>query len=127
MAEENYCLYADARDTLERCFRLGYRNYLLTNNYPGIVETVQKLGIGDSFLAFVVSSHVGYNKPCKELFAYVKKLARASEICRMIGDADYWVSWGGRNSKPFGLRQAERLVFSVIYVRIILNFMIERQ
>ena len=31
---DNYCIYEDTISTLEECVKLGYKNYLLSNNYP---------------------------------------------------------------------------------------------
>lgn len=83
---DNYGLYEDTLSTLATCKAMGYHNFLLTNNYPEILENVKKLGIYDYFTDFVVSSHVGYDKPRQELYDYAKKLAGNPEICYMIGD-----------------------------------------
>ena len=45
----NYKLYEDTVSTLEACRRLGYKNYLITNNYPEISDILKKLGIASYF------------------------------------------------------------------------------
>lgn len=82
----NYTLYEDTVYALKQCRKKGYQNYLLTNNYPEIIQNIEKLGITSYFTDFVVSSHVGYDKPRKELYEYAKKLAGNPSICYMIGD-----------------------------------------
>lgn len=85
-AVDNYCLYEDTLQTLDACIHKGYRNFLLTNNYPEILENVEKLGIAPYLSGFVVSSLVGYDKPRQELYAYAKALADEPELCYMVGD-----------------------------------------
>ena len=44
MATENtYVLYDDAKDVLQKCIEKGYKNYLLTNNYPELDVFVKEL------------------------------------------------------------------------------------
>lgn len=83
---DNYCLYSDTKETLARCMQLGYRNYLLTNNYPEIVENIVKLGIDGYFTKLFVSSHIGYDKPRKELYEFAIQQANANGVAYMIGD-----------------------------------------
>jgi putative hydrolase of the HAD superfamily len=86
IAVENYELYDDTIDTLNKCVELGYKNYLITNNYPEIVENLEKLGIAKYFTDYVVSSHIGYEKPRSEFFDYAKKRADNPDVGYVIGD-----------------------------------------
>ena len=94
---QNYRLYEDTVDTLRTCLQMGYTNYLLTNNYPEIVDTVVALGIDAFFKGFIVSSHVGFDKPRQELYTYAKSLAGDPRLCYMIGDNPV-ADIGGGNS-----------------------------
>ena len=82
----NYRVYEDAFASLARCRRAGFVNCLLTNNYPEIVSNVKKLGLAEHIDFFVVSSHIGFEKPKSELFEYAKQLTGAGDDCFMIGD-----------------------------------------
>ncbi len=83
---ENYELYTDTKETLKKCVELGYKNYLITNNYPEIVKNLEKLNIAQFFTDFVVSSHIGYEKPRKEFFDYAKDIAQNPDVGYVIGD-----------------------------------------
>lgn len=85
-APDNYCLYEDTLSTLQGCIDKGYRNFLLTNNYPEILENAERLGITPFLSGFVVSSLVGYDKPRQELYTYAKALAGDPSLCYMVGD-----------------------------------------
>lgn len=97
----NYKLYDDTVQTLEACIRKGYINYLTTNNYPEILENLTKLGIADFFSGYIVSSHIGYEKPRREFYAYAKSLAGDPDVGYMIGDNPVADIAGG---KAAGLR-----------------------
>ena len=86
---ENYSLYDDAIPALEKCITLGYDNFLLTNNYPEITENIEKLGIAKYFNGFIVSSHIGVEKPQKEIFAFAKNIAKNPDLIYMFGDNPY--------------------------------------
>ena len=82
----NYVVYDDAFSTLEKCAALGYKNYILSNNYPELEEIVEKLGFSPYFDGIIVSGKIGYDKPRKELFDYALNLAGNPDIAYMIGD-----------------------------------------
>lgn len=82
----NYRLYDDTEETLKRARELGYKIYLVTNNYPEITENLEKLGISAYFDGMIISAHIGYEKPRKEFFDYAKTMAGNPEIGYMIGD-----------------------------------------
>ena len=82
----NYELYDDTATTLEACSRMGYKNYLITNNYPEIVDNLKMLNIAQYFTDYIVSSHIGYEKPRKEFFEYVRKLSGNPAVRYVIGD-----------------------------------------
>ena len=94
----NYALYDDTVKTLERCVELGYRNYLITNNYPEIVENLEKLQISPFFSGYIVSSHIGYEKPRGEFFNHAKKLAGSPQNGYVIGDNPVADIRGGKDA-----------------------------
>lgn len=49
-------------------------------------RVVERLGLGNYFAGYVVSSAVGYEKPCAEIFQRALRAAGDPEICYMIGD-----------------------------------------
>lgn len=82
----NYRLYDDTEETLKRVKELGYKNILVTNNYPEILENLEKLGISKYFDGFTVSAHIGYEKPRAEFFDYAKGLSGKTDVAYIIGD-----------------------------------------
>lgn len=86
LRRENYVLYSDAVDTLMACRALGYKNYILSNNFPDLEEVMNALGLMPHLDGAVVSACVGYDKPRAELFAYAKHVAGDPDGCYMVGD-----------------------------------------
>lgn len=85
-AVDNYGLYEDTLATLKACADKGYVQYLLTNNYPEIVDVAGSLGITSFLKDFFVSSHIGYDKPRRELYQHALTAAGQPAICYMVGD-----------------------------------------
>ena len=86
IAVSNYRLYDDTVATLEACIHMGFRNYLITNNYPEIIDNIEKLNIAHYFSDYIVSSHIGYEKPRKEFFEHARKVAGNPSSAYVIGD-----------------------------------------
>lgn len=85
--KENYQLFDDTEDILKRVNQMGFRNILLSNNYPDLCEVLEKLELKQYFDAFVISAQIGYDKPRKEIFDYAKNLFPDIEQYYMIGDS----------------------------------------
>lgn len=81
-----YTLYEDAKEALEQCAKKGYKNYLLSNNYPELPLMVQDFGLSELFVDLFVSANIGYEKPRQELFEYALRKAGYPECGYMIGD-----------------------------------------
>ena len=94
----NYTLYEDTISVLESCTSMGYRNYIMSNNYPELQSIVEALGLGQYFSGYFVSACIGYEKPRKELFEYALVQAGNPECCYMIGDNPISDIEGGRNA-----------------------------
>lgn len=82
---ENYSLYNDAPDTLACMRRRGYRNILLSNNYPELHTVTDAIGLTPYLDGIIVSALEGYDKPRQELFDIAKTRFPAKRYY-MIGD-----------------------------------------
>jgi len=82
----NTVLYTDTITVLQKCIERGYKNYILSNNYPELPLTVKELGLSDFFTNYIVSANVGYEKPRIELFKYALEIANTPVCSYMIGD-----------------------------------------
>lgn len=83
---ENYHIYDDAVVTLETLREKGYRHFLLSNNYPELDITMEKLGLSKYFDGMIISAQVGYDKPRREIFEIALEKAGNPERCFMVGD-----------------------------------------
>lgn len=81
-----YELYDDAEDILCYCKEQGYKNYLFSNNFPELVQVIERLGLDKYFEGYFLSANIGYEKPRIEAFQYAYETAGKPEICYMIGD-----------------------------------------
>ena len=77
--------------------QLGYRNYLLSNNFPELTHFVEDFGLTKYFSGLIVSSHVGYEKPRQELYDYAKKMANCDSGV-MVGDNPVADILGGKQA-----------------------------
>lgn len=92
----NYTVYDDAVETLERCRDKGYKNILVSNNYPELPEMLERLGLDGCFDGAVVSGLLGYDKPRREFFEAALAIAGNPEICTIVGDNPVADIEGGR-------------------------------
>ncbi|MBQ8826536.1 MAG: HAD family hydrolase [Oscillospiraceae bacterium] len=86
MEKENYLLYPDTFSVLSALKERGYKNYLLSNNYPELEEVAEALGLTDFLDGMIVSARVGYDKPRREIFDIALKAAGCPEKAYMAGD-----------------------------------------
>lgn len=91
-----YHRYPDTIAVLEECRKLGWKNHLLSNNYPELPTMVEKLGLSPYLDGMTVSALVGREKPHPELFAMARKAAGSPKIAVMIGDNPKADVAGGR-------------------------------
>jgi putative hydrolase of the HAD superfamily len=82
----NYKLYSDTKEVLYYCKKIGYKNYILSNNFPELPLIINDFGLSDYFTDYIVSSNVGYEKPKLEIFQCALRLANFPEVSYMIGD-----------------------------------------
>lgn len=81
-----YHLYPDTLSVLEECRRLGWKNHLLSNNYPELPAMVEKLGLLPYLDGMTVSALAGKEKPHPQLFQIARKDAGFPDVAIMIGD-----------------------------------------
>lgn len=81
-----YCLYPDAKEILEYSLRKGYRNYLLSNNFPELRQVLKAYGLQDLFSGIFLSAELGYEKPNRKLFDLALNLAGNPDHAFMVGD-----------------------------------------
>ena len=98
----DYVIYDDTLSTLKQAKARGYKNYLLSNNFPELPFFLDEFGLTEYFSGLIVSSHVGYEKPRKELFDYAKRLANCTSGI-MVGDNPVADILGAKNA---GLKTA---------------------
>lgn len=79
-------LHDDAITVLSSLKERGYRNYILSNNFPELTQMISDMGLDKYFEGCVVSARVGFAKPRKEIFEYAINLADNPQRCIMIGD-----------------------------------------
>lgn len=95
---ENYTLYDDAVSTLKMLKEKGHTNIILSNNYPDLIEVIEKLNISEYFDGYIVSAVEGYDKPRKELFDIAKEYNAGNQPMYMIGDSEGADIIGGSNA-----------------------------
>ena len=83
---ENYHLYGDTVSTLEMLREKGYRHYLLSNNYPELDVTMDKIGLSQYFDGMIISAQVGFDKPRREIFELALEMSGNPEKSFMVGD-----------------------------------------
>lgn len=94
---ENYTLYSDSIQALDKAIQKGHTNVILSNNYPDLEEVLDKLNLIKFFDNIIVSANYGYDKPRKELFDIAKSLYPNQDYI-MVGDNVNADIIGGKNS-----------------------------
>lgn len=80
-------LYPDALQVLAQLQRRGYRNYLVSNNFPELWQVAQALGLAPYFSGHVVSGELGWDKPARQIFEAALQQAESPRGAVMIGDS----------------------------------------
>ena len=93
-----FTLYPDSVDVLGECISLGYRNYIISNNFPDLSNTIEGLGLSTLFSGYIVSSNVGYEKPRIEIFRYALTVAGFPDVFYMVGDNPVADIHGAKNA-----------------------------
>ncbi len=83
---ENFLPYPDASVALRMARKKGYRQIILSNNFPELPGIVKALGLGMYLDGYVVSGVVGFEKPNPEIFAVAKRMFPDETEFVMISD-----------------------------------------
>ena len=81
-----YRLYDDGEEILACARSKGYRSYILSNNFPELTQTINRLGLQNYFKDVFLSSELGFEKPRSELFREALWRAGNPEQVYMVGD-----------------------------------------
>ena len=81
-----YSLFKDTEMVLRYCMDKGWRNYIVSNNYPELPQAIEMLGLAPYFEGYVISSLIGYEKPHPAIFHYALEASGHPEASYMIGD-----------------------------------------
>lgn len=95
--KSNYELYPDTISTLKAATEKGYKNVILSNNYPDLTDVIKALDLNTYFDNIILSANVGYDKPRPEIFELAKNLYPNDEYI-MIGDNPIADIVGGKNA-----------------------------
>lgn len=95
---ENYTLYPDTLSTLRRFAGLGVRQYVVSNNHPGLNLVAEALGLAAFFDGYLVSGELGYDKPRREILDQALQMAGNPRRVMMIGDNPIADGEGARNA-----------------------------
>lgn len=81
-----YRVRPDAAATLALCAYKGWRNYILSNNFPELEQILKALHLRQFFSGLVVSGVVGACKPDVKIFRLAERAARFPSLIWMVGD-----------------------------------------
>lgn len=87
-----YEAYPEAKKVLRHFSEMGYKHYIISNNFPELQEVFVRLSLDEEIEGYFTSASVGYDKPRKEIYEYATAKAGNPEVRYMIGDnpvADY--------------------------------------
>lgn len=81
-----YHVRPDAAAVLAVCAYKGYKNYILTNNFPEWESLFGQLGLRQFFSGIIVSGAVGACKPDERIFRIAERAASFPSLIWMVGD-----------------------------------------
>lgn len=94
----DYVAYDDAAETLKTFAMKGYKNYIISNNFPELGQVFERMGMGKYISGYITSASAGYEKPDAGIYEIAIKIANNPEICYMIGDNPKTDYAGGRSA-----------------------------
>ncbi len=77
--DKNYTVYPDADMVLHQCHGMGYKNYILTNNFPELAVIAKRIGLSKHIDDYIISTNIGFEKPRPELFQYALRIANVPD------------------------------------------------
>lgn len=93
-----YRVRPDAAGVLAVCAYKGYKNYILTNNFPEWESLFNRLGLRQFFSGIMVSGVVGACKPEERIFRMAERAAGFPSLIWMVGDNPVADIAGARNA-----------------------------
>lgn len=81
-----YHVRPDAAPTLAVCAYKGYKNYILTNNFPEWKSLFSQLGLSRFFSGYLISGAEGICKPDLRIFRKAERIAAFPSLIWMVGD-----------------------------------------
>ena len=81
-----YELYGDALSVLKAAGDLGFQNYILSNNFPELSQVICRYGLDPYLKDVFLSSDLGAEKPCAEIFTAAIEKAEKPFPAVMVGD-----------------------------------------
>lgn len=93
-----YHVRPDAAATLAVCAYNGWKNYILTNNFPEWESLFDQLGLRSYFSGVVNSGAVGACKPEERIFRLAERAANFPSFIWMVGDNPVADIQGAKNA-----------------------------
>lgn len=98
LSPRSYRVRPDAAAVLAVSIYKGYKNYLLSNNYPEMEEVLEGLYLRQFFTGCIVSGRVGVNKPEERIFRIAERAANFPTLIWMVGDSPSADIAGAKNA-----------------------------
>ena len=86
ISSEIYTPYSDAAETLRICKERGFDSYILSSNFPELMQVADDFGFSPYLSGCLLSADIGWEKPRPELFLEAMRLAGDYDEYIMIGD-----------------------------------------
>ncbi len=83
-----YKIFPDVIPALTSLRESGWKHVILSNNYPDLEAVVAGMGIGGYFEGIYTSALIGYEKPRREIYEFVREKIKNRERLWMIGDSE---------------------------------------
>lgn len=93
-----YHVQPDAAATLAVCAFKGYKNYILTNNFPEWENLLIQLGLRQFFPGIINSGVAGACKPDERIFRIAERIANFPSLIWMVGDNPIADILGAKNA-----------------------------
>lgn len=94
----DYIAYGDAEKMLKEFTAKGYKNYIISNNFPELGQVFERLGLGKYISGYITSASAGYEKPDGRIFKIAIQSANNPDMCYMIGDNPKTDYVGGKSA-----------------------------
>lgn len=84
--EYDYQTYDDALEVLQYFSEHGFKNYIISNNFPELGQVFKNLGLDKYISGYTTSASAGYEKPDINIYNQAMRAAGYPDVCYMIGD-----------------------------------------